>query len=87
MGSVGSGLELGVSLSGYEEGMLGEFAHFHDTSVGGQTGETQAVLGEDSTVVVVDLITMTMSLRDILLSVELVSTGVLVQYTGVCAQS
>ena len=35
MGSVGSGLELGVSLGGYEEGMLGELAHFHDTSVRG----------------------------------------------------
>ena len=87
MGSVGSGLELGVSLGGYEEGMLGEFAHLYDTSVGGQAGETQAIFGEDSTVVVVDLITMTMSLGDVLLSVELVSTGILIQYTRVCTQS
>ena len=36
MGSVGSGLELGVSLGGYEEGVLGKLAHFHDTSVRGR---------------------------------------------------
>ena len=82
MGSVGSGLELGVSLGGYEEGMLGKLAHFHDTSVRGQSGQTQTVFGEDGTIIVVDLITMTMSLGDILLSVELISTGILIQYTG-----
>ena len=87
MGSVGSGLELRVSLGGYEEGMLGKLAHLHDTSVGGQAGETQAIFGEDGTVVVVDLITVTMSFGDILLSVELVSTGILIQYTRVCTQS
>ena len=87
MGSVGSGLELGVSLGGYEEGVLGKLAHFHDTSVRGQTGQTKTVFGEDSTIIVVDLITMTMSLGDILLSVELISTGILIQYTRVCTQS
>ena len=66
MGSVGSGLELGVSLGGYEEGVLGKLAHFHDTSVRGQTGQTKTVFGEDGTIIVVDLITMTMSLGDIL---------------------
>ena len=76
MGSVGSGLELGVSLGGYEEGMLGKLAHFHDTSVRGQTGQTKTVFGEDGAIIVVDLITMTMSLGDILLSVELISTGI-----------
>ena len=35
MRSVGSGLELRVSLGGYEEGMLGKLAHLHDTSVRG----------------------------------------------------
>ena len=87
MGSVGSGLELGVSLGGYEEGMLGKLAHFHDTSVRGQTGQTKTVFGEDGTIIVVDLITMTMSLRDVLLPVELISTGILIQYTRVCPQS
>ena len=75
MWSVGSGLELGVSLGGYEERMLGKLAHLHDTSVRGQSGQTQTVFSEDGTVIVVDLVTMTMSLGDILLSVELVSTG------------
>lgn len=84
MGSVGSGLELGVSLGGYEEGMLGKLAHLHDTSVRGQTGQTKTVFGEDGTVIVVDLVTMTMSLRDVLLSVEPVSTGILIQHTRVC---
>ena len=87
MGSVGSGLELGVSLGGYEEGVLGKLAHFHDTSVRGQTGQTKTVFGEDGAIIVVDLITMTMSLGDILLSVELISTGILIQYTRVCTQS
>ena len=87
MGSVGSGLELGVSLGGYEEGVLGKLAHFHDTSVRGQTGQTKTVFGEDGTIIVVDLITMTMSLRDVLLPVELISTGILIQYTRVCPQS
>ena len=41
----------------------------------------------DGTIIVVDLITMTMSLGDILLSVELISTGILIQYTRVCTQS
>ena len=87
MGSVGSGLELGVSLGGYEEGMLGKLAHLHDTSVRRQSGQTKTVLSEDGTIIVVDLVTMTMSLRDVLLSVELVSTGILIQYTRVCTQS
>ena len=87
MGSVGSGLELGVSLGGYEEGMLGKLAHLHDTSVRGQTGQTKTVFGEDGTIIVVDLITMTMSLRDVLLPVELISTGILIQYSRVCPQS
>ena len=84
MWSVGSGLELGVSLGGYEEGMLGKLAHLHDTSVRGQTGQTKTVFGEDGTIIVVDLVTMTMSLGDVLLSVELVSTGIFIQYTRVC---
>ena len=87
MWSVGSGLELGVSLGGYEERMLGKLAHLHDTSVRRQSGQTQTVLGEDGTIIVVNLITMTMSLGDILLSVELISTGILIQYTRVCTQS
>ena len=62
MRSVGPGLELRVALGGYEEGMLGKLAHLYDTSVGGQAGETQAIFGEGGTVVVVDLITVTMSL-------------------------
>ena len=87
MWSVGSGLELGVSLGGYEERMLRKLAHLHDTSVRGQTGQTKTVFGEDGTIIVVNLITMTMSLGDILLSVELISTGILIQYTRVCTQS
>ena len=87
MGSVGSGLELRVSLGGYEEGMLGKLAHLHDTSVRRQSGQTKTVLSEDGTIIVVDLVTMTMSLRDVLLSVELVSTGIFIQYTRVCTQS
>ena len=72
-----------MSLGGYEEGMLGKLAHLHDTSVRRQSGQTKTVLGEDGTVIVVDLVTMTMSLGDILLSVERVSTGILIQYTRV----
>ena len=87
MRSVGSGLELRVSLGGYEEGMLGKLAHLHDTSVRGQSGQTQTVFSEDGTIIVVDLVTMTMSFRDVLLSVELVSTGSFIQYTRVCTQS
>ena len=87
MGSVGSGLELRMSLGGYEEGMLGKLAHLHDTSVRGQTGQTKTVFGEDGTIIVVNLVTMTMSLGDVLLSVELISTGILIQYTRVCTQS
>ena len=77
MGSVGSGLELGVSLGGYEEGVLGKLAHFHDTSVRGQTGQTKTVFGEDGTIIVVDLITMTMTLCDFLSAVKLISLCVL----------
>ena len=45
MGSVGSGLELGVSLGGYEEGMLGKLAHLPETAVRGHTEPTKPGFG------------------------------------------
>ena len=81
MGSVGSGLELGVSLGGYEEGVLGKLAHFHDTSVRGQTGQTKTVFGEDGTIIVVDLVAMAVTFMDQFLAIQFVSFGSLIQHT------
>ena len=69
MWAVRSGFQLRMSLGCDEERMILQLDHLHDTSIRGQAGEGHAMLGQDRTIIIVDLIAMTMTLMDQLFAV------------------
>ena len=64
MRTVGTGFELRMCLRGNKPRVLRLLDHLHDMSVGGETAEAHAVLREDGTIVVVDLVAVAMALVD-----------------------
>ena len=67
--------------------MLRNLDHLHNSAVRRGTAELHAVLDERSAEVVVDLITMSVSLVDLLGAVYLVCLGSLVQNTRIRAKT
>ena len=76
-----------MSLGCHKEGMLCDFTHLHDASVGRETGQMQTIFGEDSTIIIVDLIAVAVPLINCLLAVKLEGFGSPVQHAGIRAQS
>ena len=72
-----------MSLCGNEPRMLRNLNHLYDSAVRRGTAELHAALGERSAEVVVDLITVSVSLMDLLSTVYLVCLGGLVQNTRI----
>ena len=70
-----------MSLGCDEERMILQLDHLHDTSIWRQAGEGHAMLGQDRTIIVVDLIAMAVTLMDQLFAVQLIGFGSLIQHT------
>ena len=87
MRAVRTGFELWVSLRGYKPRMCRFFDHLYNVSVRGEAGEQHAVFRQHSTVIVVDLVAVTMTLMDCFITVEPICFGVLVQLTRIGAET
>ena len=81
MWAVRSGFQFRMSLGCDEERMILQLDHLHDTSIRGQAGEGHAMLGQDCTIIVVDLIPMAVTFMDQFLAIQFVSFGSLIQHT------
>ena len=62
---VRAGFELGVSLRGHEPGMVFYFHHLYKAVIGERAGNNQTFVREFLTILVIELITMTMTFSNI----------------------
>ena len=81
MWAVRSGFQFRMSLGCDEERMILQLDHLHDTSIRGQAGEGHAMLGQDRTIIVVNLVAMAVTFMDQFLAIQFVSFGSLIQHT------
>ena len=75
MWTVWSGFELRMSLCCKEPWVIRDLDHLNDSSVWGGAAEFHAALSECCAEIIVDFITMTMSLMDLFRTVKLASLG------------
>ena len=87
MWAVRAGFQLRMCLGCDEPRMRRDLDHLNDTSVWGNSGEHHAILLKNGAVIVVDLIAMTMTLMNRLLTVELVCLLLLIQNTRIGAET
>ena len=75
-----------MRLGGNEERMIRDLDHLHDSAVRGNAGKHHAVIAQRLSVIVVDLVTVSVALMDDFFTVKGISLGILIQDTGVGAQ-
>ena len=76
-----------MCLCGNEERMSRKLTHLDDAIVRRGTGKEQTILSEDRAKIIIDLIAVSVSFRDLICTVELLGEGTLGENSGICAQS
>ena len=67
--------------------MIRDLDHFHDPSIGGQSGEHHAVFGQCFSEIVVYFVAVTVPFRDLGGAVKTAGFGIRIQYSGVRAKT